>query len=264
MEKKKPKISVVTVCYNSEKHIEGCIQSVVNQSYDNKEYVIIDGGSSDRTMDIVNKYRDRIDYVVSEPDKGISDAFNKGIKAATGDVMGICNADDRLTLDCLQIIADNYEEGVDIYRMNETVKDFKTGEEFLQRPTLVYPRVLYDHNTCHMGCWITKEAFDCFGMYDLNFEIQMDTELLRRFTVKGAKYKYIDANCGYFSRGGVSYGASARRELERKMIMERYGASKFEVWKAQSYHKFMQKIKAVMILLHINPTKMKAKLKGRQ
>ena len=98
-----PKISIVTVCYNSKSHIEEAIQSVLNQTYKNLEYIVIDGGSTDGTLDIIDKYKDKIDYFVSEPDKGISDAFNKGIKAATGDIIGICNADDKLALDCLQI-----------------------------------------------------------------------------------------------------------------------------------------------------------------
>ena len=74
-----PKISIITVCFNSEAHIEETILSIVNQSYSNKEYVIIDGGSTDGTLDIIGKYRKKIDYFVSEPDRGISDAFNKGI-----------------------------------------------------------------------------------------------------------------------------------------------------------------------------------------
>ena len=84
-----PKISVITVSYNSATHLEECILSVINQSYDNKEYIIIDGGSTDGTLDIIDKYKDKIDYFISEPDNGISDAFNKGIKAATGDLIGI-------------------------------------------------------------------------------------------------------------------------------------------------------------------------------
>ena len=83
---KNPKISIITVCYNSEAHLEECIRSIVSQEYENKEYIVIDGGSKDGTLDIIRKYRDKIAYYISEPDKGISDAFNKGIKAATGDI----------------------------------------------------------------------------------------------------------------------------------------------------------------------------------
>lgn len=255
----RPKISIITVCYNSKAHLEEAINSVLNQSYKNKEYIVIDGGSTDGTLDIINKYRDKIAYFVSEPDKGISDAFNKGIKAATGDLIGICNADDLLASDCMQILADNYEEGVDIYRMNEVVKNFETGEEFLTKPTLVYGKRLMNHYTCHMGCFVTKAAYEKYGMYDVNLRIQMDTDLLCRFTVKGAKYKYIDANCGFFRRGGVSTSGVKRRNYERKLIMKRYGASILDVLVTQSYHYTMQIVKRIMLFLQLDPTKMKEK-----
>jgi len=258
---KKPKISIITVCYNSEAHIEETIQSVINQSYDNKEYIVIDGGSNDDTLAIIKKYRSKIDYFVSEPDNGISDAFNKGIKAATGDVIGICNADDMLSLNCMQILADNFETGIDIYRMNETIKNFETNEEFLIKPTLVYKRVFYSHESCHMGCFITKNAYKKYGMYDINLQVQMDTDLLRRFTMNGAKYKYIDANCGFFRRGGVSSTAIKRRNYERSLILRKYGANNTEVLMVSAYHRLLQFIKVVLIFFHIDPTKLKTKIK---
>lgn len=89
-----PKFSVITVCYNAEATLEDTIQSVISQTYHHVEYIIVDGASKDRTMDIVNRYRDRIAVVVSEPDKGLYDAMNKGIRLATGDYLCFLNAGD--------------------------------------------------------------------------------------------------------------------------------------------------------------------------
>ena len=193
-----PKISIITITYNSSKHLEEAILSVINQPYKNKEYIVIDGGSTDGTLDIINKYSDRIDFFISEPDKGISDAFNKGIKAATGELIGICNSDDVLANDVLQTLADAYEPSVEIYRLNEVIKDFETGDEFLLRPTLEFPKIPYNAQPCHMGCYIAKSAYQKIGGYDVSFKYCMDTELLRRFTYNGVIYKYLPIVCGYF------------------------------------------------------------------
>lgn len=223
-----PKISIITVCYNSEKHIEEAILSVINQPYKNKEYLVIDGGSTDGTLEIINKYRSKIDYFISEPDRGISDAFNKGIKAATGELIGICNSDDILSADVLSIVADAYEKGIDIYRLNEKIRDFKTGEEFLLKPTLEFSLKPYNAQPCHMGCYISKTAYEKYGMYDISFKYCMDVELLRRFTYNKATYKYINEVCGYFRKGGASGCHEKKMREERRQIVLRYGGTKFD------------------------------------
>ena len=88
------KISIITVVFNAEGTISRCIESVLQQTYDNVEYIIIDGASTDETIPIINQYRHRLSHILSEPDKGIYDAMNKGIKLATGDIIGMLNADD--------------------------------------------------------------------------------------------------------------------------------------------------------------------------
>jgi glycosyltransferase involved in cell wall biosynthesis len=92
----KPCISIITVCFNAQQHIEQTIQSVIAQDYAHIEYIVIDGASTDNTLNIINKYKDSLDYFVSEPDTGISNAMNKGIKAATGDYVLFLHADDYL------------------------------------------------------------------------------------------------------------------------------------------------------------------------
>jgi glycosyltransferase involved in cell wall biosynthesis len=109
------KVSIITTTYNSALTIEDTIKSVLDQDYPDIEYIIIDGGSTDGTMDIVNKYKDRIANIVSEKDEGMYDAMNKGIKLATGDVVGILNSDDIYTSnDVIRTVVEKLEaDGTD-------------------------------------------------------------------------------------------------------------------------------------------------------
>src|SRR3989337_1242859 len=88
------KVSIITVTLNNADYIEACIQSVINQDYENIEYIVIDGGSKDGTLDVITRYENKITKVISEPDNGLYDAMNKGIKLATGEIIGILNSDD--------------------------------------------------------------------------------------------------------------------------------------------------------------------------
>ena len=104
----KPLISIITVCFNSNKTIKETIESVINQKYKNIEFIIIDGKSEDGTLETVYKYKDHISKVVSEEDEGIYYAFNKGLKIAKGDLIGFVNSDDILTPSALEILVDYY------------------------------------------------------------------------------------------------------------------------------------------------------------
>ena len=90
------KISIITICYNNERDIRATIESVVNQTYSNIEYIIVDGASKDGTLSIVNEYKDNITKVISEPDNGLYDAINKGLHNSTGEIVGMIHAGDRL------------------------------------------------------------------------------------------------------------------------------------------------------------------------
>jgi len=104
----KPLISIITVVKNNEKYLEETIQSVVNQNFKNFEYIIVDGKSTDGTIEIIKKYNNKIDYWISENDKGIYDAFNKGLDIANGNLIGFVNSDDILTPNALEILNNYY------------------------------------------------------------------------------------------------------------------------------------------------------------
>ena len=103
-----PMVTIVTPSFNQGQFIEETILSVLNQSYENIQYILVDGDSSDKTMDVVNKYRDRIDIIIHEKDKGQSDAINKGFRLAKGELVGWINSDDILYPDCLEKIVELY------------------------------------------------------------------------------------------------------------------------------------------------------------
>ena len=117
------KVSMITICYNAEKTIAKTIESVLSQDYENLEYIIVDGGSKDHTVDIIKSYENKKIHWISEKDNGISDAFNKGIKMATGDLIGLINADDYLFPHALANLTLACHECTDVLYGNTIVDD---------------------------------------------------------------------------------------------------------------------------------------------
>lgn len=222
-----PKISIVTIAYNCENEIEETILSVINQQYDNKEYLIIDGASKDGTIDVVNKYRDKIDVIISEPDKGRSDAFNKGIAHATGDYIVMMNAGDLLADDALNKFARNYEPGYDVIKGNTIRWNEKTGFKSIEHPVIEYPEIPFNFLVCHQSTYISKSAYERFGGYGIDYKIVMDFELMLRFSRNKAKFKKIDADLAVFRMGGISQTSSPKRINEMKRAMLENGHDMF-------------------------------------
>lgn len=223
-----PKISVITIAYNCEKEIEDTIKSVIGQSYLNKEYVIIDGASTDNTMAVVNKYRDGIDVIVSEPDKGRSDAFNKGIKRATGDYIVMMNAGDLLADNALDLFAQNFEEGYDVIKGNTIRWNSETDSKYREKPVINYPAIPFNFLVCHQSTYISKAAYERCGGYLVDFRVAMDFELMLRLTRLGARFHAIDADLAIFRMGGISQTSVSRRYNEMRQAMVLNGRNKFQ------------------------------------
>ncbi len=223
-----PTVSIVTIAYNCEKEIEETILSVINQNYDNKEYIIVDGASKDGTMKVVDKYRDQIDIIISEPDKGRSDAFNKGIARANGDYIVMMNAGDLLADDALNKFADNYVPGFDVIKGNTIRWNEDTGLKSVEYPVIHYPAIPFNFLVCHQSTYISKAAYETFGGYKVDYRVAMDFELMLRFTQKGAKFRKIDADLAIFRMGGISQTSGQRRYDEMKSAMLVNGHSKID------------------------------------
>ena len=199
------KISVITITYNSERTLEDTIKSVISQDYDNLEYLIIDGGSKDHTLDIVQKYRDKIAVVVSEPDNGISDAFNKGIRLASGEIIGIINSDDLLLPGTLKAVAKAYEESVDVYRGRTIRWNDVTDVKTRSIPSMRFPaKSIRKRSVSHQSTFVTKRAYEKYGAYDVNLKYMMDADLLIRLYEAGTQWKYVDADLAVSRSGGVT------------------------------------------------------------
>lgn len=192
------KVSIITVCYNSEKYIEQTIQSVVNQTYPNIEYIVVDGLSIDRTPEIIDKYRDKISLYISGKDKNMYDAINKGMRASTGDYIAILNSDDyywdhsvvERIMKCIN--EDNAQH--ELYVMDDYKYYEPSGHTKKQRMFAAsYMELLCSRKltfTGHPTVYISRKCYQTIGEYDCDrFRAAADYDyLLRAFKLFKAKH----------------------------------------------------------------------------
>lgn len=206
--------SIVTVCFNSERTIAKTIESVLNQTYKNIEYLIIDGNSSDDTMEIVKKYEPLFEgrmKWISEPDDGIYDAMNKGIHMASGDLIGIINSDDYYELDAVEnmISAMGNESYQILYGAVRTVKN---GIE--QNISINSHLFLRENMIGHPACFITKQLYDELGGYDTQFVSAADYDfMLRMVENRNVKFLPVYKVIANFATGGMCSSSKAYYDL---------------------------------------------------
>lgn len=202
-----PKITIITVCYNSEETILRTIESVASQNYDNLEYIIIDGKSRDKTVDIIESFREKTglpSILISEKDSGIYDAMNKGIKNATGDIVCMLNSDDWLELNALKLVAENYHLGEEtvIYGMERRIKN--GIEEIVGFHSHNY---LCEGNIPHQTCYVPLDCYRKYGGYDTKYKSAADYDFMLRLAENGVQFKPLYKILANFSVGGMSAGA---------------------------------------------------------
>lgn len=257
----KPKISIVTIAYNSAATIEQTLQSVVAQSYDNKEYIVIDGASTDETMSIVGRYADQIDVVVSEPDRGISDAFNKGIARATGDIIVFINSDDYLLPDSLTQVAAQYDGLHDIYCGNLLLLNPQTNYECRLTPSTTFPTMPFFRKAAHQGCFITKSLYDRLGGYDTAIRYPMDLDFLMRAYRSGAKFKLMPVDVAVFRIGGVTSQDVRRKKKDYLYMVRHNGGNDLQ---AYTFYYFLLACQTTKRLLNCFGKDMLQKLRYRK
>jgi len=213
-----PLITVVTVVRNGENTLEETILSVINQTYQNFEYIIVDGASTDGTLDIIKKYEDRIDYWISEPDKGIYDAMNKGIDLATGEYIALLNSDDWYEIDTFEVIAKKIKEvKADIYYGMIRVIDRQSKISIF-----VYGydiSIISKNMITHPTCFISREIYSKFK-YDINYKSASDYDLIIRVYKDNVVFYFIEKIMTNFRTGGISWSIS--NEIETLDIRKKY------------------------------------------
>lgn len=229
------KITVVTVSYNSEKTIEDTINSVLGQNYVNLDYVIIDGCSTDATMDIVNRYRPYLGTVISEKDKGISDAFNKGIKHAKGEIIVMINSDDVMMPEALQHIAEAYDGKHDIYCGNVLLENPKTGFRCREIPSTKFPVTPFFCHVAHQGMFVTRDAYRRFGNYNVEIKYPMDLDFLMRAYRMGATFKHVNHDIACFRAGGATSNSIIKKRKDYIRIVRDNGGNSFQAYLFYSY-----------------------------
>lgn len=232
-----PLISIITVSYNVVNTIEQTILSVINQGFDNYEYIIIDGGSQDGTLDIIKKYEDKITLWVSEPDKGIYDAMNKGVLLAKGEWVNFMNAGDLFVNDISvllnEVLVDNNHDVIygDVLIKKNGIVSLDKAREIQQ--------LNYSLNFCHQSSFVRREIL-IKSPFSLNYKISSDYNLFLNLFIKGYNFYYIKSPISIFEYGGISSGASKKYIKERfAIITNSHNGIKDKFWFSYKFVKML-------------------------
>ncbi len=199
-------VSIITVCYNSEKTIRDTIESVLGQTYTKIEYILIDGNSKDRTIEIIKSYESKFEEKgiaykwISEPDKGIYDAMNKGIDVASGELIGIINSDDWYEINAIESILKNYDEAIDVYHgYLRFIEDER--EQMIRRTDScqLEKGIMIEHPTR----FLNKRVYEKNGKYSLDYKSSSDLDYFLNF-FKELKFKKVDLIISNFRVDGIS------------------------------------------------------------
>ncbi|MDZ7605068.1 MAG: glycosyltransferase family 2 protein [Cyclobacteriaceae bacterium] len=218
-------ISIITVCYNSAAHIQDAIDSVAGQSHVGIEHIIIDGGSTDGTVEIVKKNQERISKWISEPDSGIYDAMNKGLALATGEVVGILNSDDfYFDSSVISVVAAAFDDPtidavfgdlifVDPLNLDRTVRTYSSGK---WHPA----KFARGYMPAHPTFFVRRKYYELHGPFKTDYIIAADYEMLIRLLyVNKLNYKYLPLKMVKMRKGGVSSnGLKSNIILNREIV----------------------------------------------
>lgn len=218
------KVTIITSCYNREQTIRGCIESVLSQDYPDIEYIVVDGASKDNSLNIINEYKDKISKIISEPDHGMYEAINKGIRAATGDVIGLVHSDD--------FLFSNQTVSHIVQRFEETHADFLYGDGLFVNPENTDKvvrnwiggsyrlwKVRHGWLPLHPTCYVRRDVMERKGLYNESYKIAADSDFLFRYLLGGElSVTYLKEYIVRMRMGGLSTDSARRKQMRKEDI----------------------------------------------
>jgi glycosyltransferase involved in cell wall biosynthesis len=213
-----PLVSVITAVYNGQKHIAACIESVLCQDYPNVEHIILDGGSTDGTVMILRSYEDRLAFWKSEPDKGVYDAWNKGLRLARGEWIAFLGADDIYLPGAISTYIDLGRRNPEAQFLSSMARlDHPTGYSPIFGGPWEWPRFATAMSTIHVGTMHRRSLFETFGQFDASYRIAGDYEFMLRSrnTLRAA---FTPAVTVVMRAGGLSDSTAGYHEARRAKI----------------------------------------------
>ena len=229
----RPLVSVITVCYNAERYLAGAMTSVLEQTYPEIEYVVVDGGSTDGTLEIVRSFEPRFGGRLSwtsQPDEGIYDAMNAGIARASGRIVGILNADD-------EYLPEAVSRAVEAFAATPTpgavfgdaeVIDGDGVTLRIERAQIPVPgRMPARMPMCHQSLFVARDVYERLGAYDTRYRILADYDFVLRMLDAGVELAYVPVALARFRLGGVCSADVAASAAERERIRVAHGANMF-------------------------------------
>ncbi|MEN8193576.1 MAG: glycosyltransferase family 2 protein [Bacteroidota bacterium] len=244
----KPLVTIITVVFNGESYLEETIQSVLQQSYDNVEYIIIDGGSTDGTIDIIKKYEDQIDYWVSEKDRGIYDAMNKGLTLAVGKFIGIINADDWYEVSAIELSINALQENNADYSIGNCRK--VPSNVYVQPiyPLIkgtVYQEMMYPH----ISAFIKYDVYKSIGLFDTIYKIVADYDMALKIHQNNYNVVYVNETIATIIEGGVSSDTQAIKERFDTVIKHKKNVvSAYCKYSADTFKFYLKKILPISLI----------------
>jgi glycosyltransferase involved in cell wall biosynthesis len=216
-------VSYVTVVRNNDKTLARTIESVLAQTYQNVEHIILDGASTDSTLDVIKSYSETLDYFASEPDAGLYDALNKAIPLAMGSLICVLNADDWLEPDAAAI-AVNAATSTSPATLVLSAARVNIGSQLVEwRPTRVTLTSYFTCvNCCHNAIYSTRSSYEISGRYDTNYAIAADFKWIMQCFDAGVIFLYIDRPTVNYSLGGISGDGGTHRQECQQLIKERF------------------------------------------